>query len=90
MGLVSDGGVHSHINHLKGLCDIAQDQGLSNVIIHAFTDGRDTDPKSGLSFLSDLEDFCRDKKAKIATIIGRYYSKAELAHRPHATKTRFQ
>lgn len=55
MGLVSDGGVHSHINHLKALTRICKEQGLENVYVHAFTDGRDTDPKSGLDFLTDLQ-----------------------------------
>src|SRR5215211_3381625 len=56
MGLVSDGGVHSHINHLKAILDVCKKEGLTNVAIHAFTDGRDTDPKSGLSFIRDLEE----------------------------------
>ena len=57
MGLVSDGGVHSHINHLFGLIDAANDYGLKDVFVHAFTDGRDVDPKSGYGFISDLEAF---------------------------------
>ena len=48
LGLVSDGGVHSHINHIKAICSVCKKEGLENVLIHAFTDGRDTDPKSGL------------------------------------------
>jgi 2,3-bisphosphoglycerate-independent phosphoglycerate mutase len=55
MGLVSDGGVHSHINHLKAIVDCCKKQGLQEVYIHAFTDGRDTDPKSGLGFIKDLQ-----------------------------------
>ncbi|MEM1407312.1 MAG: 2,3-bisphosphoglycerate-independent phosphoglycerate mutase, partial [Bacteroidota bacterium] len=67
IGLVSDGGVHSHVNHLKGLCTIAADYGLEEVYIHAFTDGRDTDPNSGLSFLQEVEDHARQTTGKIAS-----------------------
>ncbi len=74
MGLVSDGGVHSHINHLKKLCSMANDHHLTNVFIHAFTDGRDTDPKSGLTFLIDLENHLATSTGKIASICGRYYA----------------
>jgi len=74
IGLVSDGGVHSHISHLKALCQIAHDFGLKNIFIHAFTDGRDTDPKSGLGFLSDLEEFLKNLEIRIASVIGRYYA----------------
>ncbi len=74
LGLVSDGGVHAHIEHLKALCDIAKEQGLSNVFIHAFTDGRDTDPKGGLEYINDLEKHLKTSTGKIATVIGRYYS----------------
>ncbi len=74
IGLVSDGGVHSHIDHLKGLCKIAADKGLSNVFVHAFTDGRDCDPKSGLGFLTDLTDSMAQTTGKIASITGRYYA----------------
>lgn len=74
IGLVSDGGVHSHINHVKGLCTAAANQGLNNVFIHAFTDGRDTDPKSGLGFLSSLEDYMNTTVGKIASITGRYFA----------------
>ncbi len=74
MGLVSDGGVHSHINHLKHLCTIAHEQGLKNVFVHAFTDGRDTDPKSGFDFLNELEQHLQLTTGKIATITGRYYA----------------
>jgi len=74
IGLVSDGGVHSHINHLKGLCTAASKQGLTNVFVHAFTDGRDTDPKSGLKFLTSLEDYMNSTVGKIATITGRYFA----------------
>ncbi|NNJ88685.1 MAG: 2,3-bisphosphoglycerate-independent phosphoglycerate mutase [Eudoraea sp.] len=74
LGLVSDGGVHSHINHLKGLISAAEDNALPNVFIHAFTDGRDVDPKSGKGFMEDLIHFCKDKSAKLASVIGRYYA----------------
>ncbi|RAJ03906.1 phosphoglycerate mutase [Chitinophaga skermanii] len=74
IGLVSDGGVHSHINHLKALTTIAQQQGLSNVFIHAFTDGRDTDPKSGLGYLEDLQQHLAQSTGRIASITGRYYA----------------
>ncbi|MGV3602585.1 MAG: 2,3-bisphosphoglycerate-independent phosphoglycerate mutase [Dyadobacter fermentans] len=74
IGLVSDGGVHSHIDHLKGLCKIAADRGLNDVFIHAFTDGRDTDPKSGLGFLTELNESMAQSTGRIASITGRYYA----------------
>ncbi|MEZ0005214.1 2,3-bisphosphoglycerate-independent phosphoglycerate mutase [Flavobacterium sp. 28YEA47A] len=74
LGLVSDGGVHSHIDHVKGLIDATQDFGLENVYVHAFTDGRDVDPKSGIFFISALEKHMENTSAKLATIIGRYYA----------------
>ena len=74
LGLVSDGGVHSHINHLKAICDICKEEGLSEVYIHAFTDGRDTDPKSGLGFIKDLQNHLNVSVGKIATVSGRYYT----------------
>lgn len=74
MGLVSDGGVHSHINHLKALCDIAAKYTEVPTFIHAFTDGRDTDPKSGLEFMRDLERHVNDSSVKIATVSGRYFA----------------
>jgi 2,3-bisphosphoglycerate-independent phosphoglycerate mutase len=74
IGLVSDGGVHSHIKHLKGLCDAAGEYDLQKVYIHAFLDGRDTDPKSGLGFISDMEKFIAPTPVKIASLIGRYYA----------------
>ena len=74
MGLVSDGGVHSHTNHLKALIDLCTKEEIQNVFIHAFTDGRDTDPKSGLGFITDLEEHLKRSNAKIATVIGRYYA----------------
>lgn len=74
MGLVSDGGVHSHINHLKALTSICADHGLKEVYIHAFTDGRDTDPKSGYGFLKELQQHLDKSTGKIATVIGRYFA----------------
>ncbi|MDX1315294.1 MAG: 2,3-bisphosphoglycerate-independent phosphoglycerate mutase [Eudoraea sp.] len=74
LGLVSDGGVHSHINHLKGLIRASESYGLDKVYIHAFTDGRDVDPKSGKGFLEDLVAFCTGTKASLASVIGRYYA----------------
>ncbi len=74
IGLVSDGGVHAHINHLKGLCDAAKEQGLKDVFIHAFLDGRDTDPNSGLGFINDLEQHLETSTGKVASVIGRYYA----------------
>ncbi|MEP6611504.1 MAG: 2,3-bisphosphoglycerate-independent phosphoglycerate mutase, partial [Mucilaginibacter sp.] len=73
-GLVSDGGVHSHIKHVKGLCDAAAVYNLDKVFIHAFLDGRDTDPKSGEGFISDLEDYIENTNVKLASAIGRYYA----------------
>lgn len=74
IGLVSDGGVHSHIKHVKGLVDATGAYGLDQVYVHAFLDGRDTDPKSGIDFIADLEDYIADKPAKVASAIGRYYA----------------
>ena len=74
IGLVSDGGVHSHIEHLKGLCDIATEEGCPRVLIHAFTDGRDCDPKSGAVFIEELLHHIEDQDIELATVIGRYYA----------------
>jgi 2,3-bisphosphoglycerate-independent phosphoglycerate mutase len=74
MGLLSDGGVHSHIKHLKGLIDAADSYDLDNVFVHAFTDGRDVDPRSGKGFIKDLNEYLTHSKAKLASIIGRYYA----------------
>jgi|TARA_B110000093_G_C12960911_1_gene407218 2,3-bisphosphoglycerate-independent phosphoglycerate mutase len=74
LGLVSNGGVHSHINHLKGLVDAANEYGVQNSFIHAFTDGRDVDPKSGKSFISDLQNHISNTNTKIASVTGRYYA----------------
>jgi 2,3-bisphosphoglycerate-independent phosphoglycerate mutase len=74
LGLVSDGGVHSHINHLKAIINICHAEGLKDVFIHAFTDGRDCDPKSGLGFLKELQEHLTKTTGKIATVCGRYYA----------------
>jgi 2,3-bisphosphoglycerate-independent phosphoglycerate mutase len=74
IGLVSDGGVHSHIEHLKALCDIATERGCPETFIHAFTDGRDVDPKSGAGFLEDLLEHIKDQPVKVASVVGRYYA----------------
>jgi 2,3-bisphosphoglycerate-independent phosphoglycerate mutase len=74
LGLLSDGGVHSHTSHLKAICNICKDAGLTEVYIHAFTDGRDTDPKSGLGYITDITEFLKGSVGKIATISGRYYA----------------
>jgi len=74
MGLLSDGGVHSHINHLKGLCSIAHGKGVEQLFIHAFTDGRDTDPQGGKAYLDDLQSHLNETTGQIASVIGRYYA----------------
>jgi len=74
LGLVSDGGVHSHINHLKAIIDVCKTEGLQDVFIHAFTDGRDCDPKSGLKFITELQRHLNNSVGKIASVSGRYYA----------------
>ena len=74
LGLVSDGGVHSSLEHLKKLLDISKEYGVENSYVHAFMDGRDTDPKSGKGFIEELEAHMEKSTGKIASIIGRYYS----------------
>ncbi|VXB92199.1 2,3-bisphosphoglycerate-independent phosphoglycerate mutase [Flavobacterium sp. 9R] len=74
LGLVSDGGVHSHTSHLRGLITASQEYGLENIFVHAFTDGRDVDPKSGKQYIQDLEDFMAPTTAKLASVVGRYYA----------------
>jgi len=75
MGLVSDGGVHSHINHLRTIIDCCKSESLTSVFVHAFTDGRDTDPKSGVRFIKNLQDHLdATGVGKIATVSGRYYA----------------
>ncbi|MEL6943692.1 MAG: 2,3-bisphosphoglycerate-independent phosphoglycerate mutase, partial [Bacteroidota bacterium] len=74
MGLLSDGGVHSHINHLKAFCDILEEQNAPNAYIHAFMDGRDTDPKGGKAYLNEILEHIADKNVEVASVIGRYYA----------------
>jgi 2,3-bisphosphoglycerate-independent phosphoglycerate mutase len=74
LGLVSDGGIHSHINHLKALLDVAAENKVNNVFLHAFTDGRDCDPKSGTYFIKDIENHMEKSTGKLATVTGRYYA----------------
>ncbi len=74
-GLVSDGGVHSSMDHLYGLCDMGKEFELdSRLFVHAFTDGRDTDPKSGKGYIDDLEEYMKGSAGRIATVCGRYYA----------------
>lgn len=74
LGLVSDGGVHSHIDHLFGLVDAAKASGVKDSFIHAFTDGRDVDPKSGFGFITSLQSHLKNTNTKLASITGRYYA----------------
>jgi 2,3-bisphosphoglycerate-independent phosphoglycerate mutase len=74
IGLVSDGGVHSHINHVKAICSLCQSEGFHEVFVHAFTDGRDTDPKGGLGYLTDLQQHLAKSTGQLASVIGRYYA----------------
>lgn len=74
LGLVSNGGVHSHINHLFGLLDATDAYGLDKVFVHAFTDGRDVDPKSGYGFISELQEKLKENSAQLATVTGRYFA----------------
>jgi len=74
MGLVSDGGVHSSLDHLFKLCDIAKEYGVENAFIHCFMDGRDTDPKSGKGFIEQIDNCCKNNGAHIASVIGRFYA----------------
>ncbi len=73
IGLVSDGGIHSHINHLKSIIAYAHEAGVKDIFIHAFTDGRDTDPESGLAFISDIDQFSKNYGAHLNSVCGRYY-----------------
>lgn len=74
LGLVSDGGIHSHIDHLKGLLDVAAEHNMKNVFLHAFTDGRDCDPKSGTNFIETIQDYMKETTGELATITGRYFA----------------
>lgn len=75
LGLLSDGGVHSHIDHVKALLKLAKKKGLKEVYLHAFLDGRDVPPSSGKGFIVEIEDYMKEvKSGKVATICGRYYA----------------
>ncbi len=74
IGLVSDGGVHSHIDHLKAMCTIGKNNGIKQLFVHAFTDGRDTDPKGGLEFITDLQDHMLKTTGQLASVTGRYFA----------------
>ncbi len=74
IGLLSDGGVHSHTSHLKGLCDAAKAFDLEKVFIHAFSDGRDTDPNAGVDYVNNLNDYLKNSTGELASVIGRYYA----------------
>lgn len=74
IGLLSDGGVHSHISHLEGLLKVAKNQDLENVFVHAFTDGRDVDPKSSIGYINRLTETMKKTTGKLASIVGRYYA----------------
>ncbi len=74
VGLLSDGGVHSHIDHLKGLLSAAEEFGVKEKYVHAFTDGRDVDPKSGVNFIAEIEEHLDKTNSKLASIIGRYFA----------------
>lgn len=74
IGLVSDGGIHAHMDHLKGLVSFFHHQQFTNIFVHAFTDGRDTDPRSGQHFLGELQEFMTERTGTVSTVIGRYYA----------------
>lgn len=74
LGLVSNGGIHAHINHLKGLLDVAKENEVDNVFLHAFTDGRDCDPKSGTYFINDIQEYMTACTGELASVTGRYYA----------------
>jgi 2,3-bisphosphoglycerate-independent phosphoglycerate mutase len=74
LGLVSDGGVHSHMNHIKAITSLCAQMNFHNVLVHGFTDGRDTDPKSGYEFMKELQEHLNNSTGKIASIVGRYYA----------------
>jgi len=74
LGLVSNGGIHSHIDHLKGLLDVAAENNAENVFLHAFSDGRDCDPKSGKFFINDIQEHMAKTTGEVATITGRYFA----------------
>jgi 2,3-bisphosphoglycerate-independent phosphoglycerate mutase len=74
LGLVSNGGIHAHIDHLKGILDVAKENNVDNVYLHAFTDGRDCDPKSATFFINEVQEYMKESTGEIATVTGRYYA----------------
>ena len=74
VGLVSNGGIHAHIDHIKGLLDVAKENEVENLFLHAFTDGRDCDPKSGAFFINDIQEYMNETTGELASVIGRYYA----------------
>ena len=74
LGLVSNGGIHAHINHLKGLLDVAKENKIENIYLHAFSDGRDCDPKSGTFFIKDIQEYMKKTTGQLASVTGRYYA----------------
>ena len=74
LGLVSNGGIHAHIDHLKGILDVAKENNVTNVFLHAFTDGRDCDPKSGSYFINEMQEYMKESTGELATVTGRYYA----------------
>ena len=74
LGLVSNGGIHAHIDHLKGILDVAKENEVENIFLHAFTDGRDCDPKSGTYFINEVQEYMKESTGELATVTGRYYA----------------
>jgi len=74
LGLVSNGGIHAHIDHLKGILDVAHENKVENVFLHAFTDGRDCDPKSGAYFINNIQQYMEETTGELASVTGRYYA----------------
>jgi 2,3-bisphosphoglycerate-independent phosphoglycerate mutase len=74
LGLVSNGGIHAHIDHLKGILDVAKENEIGNIYLHAFTDGRDCDPKSGTYFIKDIQKYMESSVGELASVTGRYYA----------------
>ncbi|MGY5355131.1 2,3-bisphosphoglycerate-independent phosphoglycerate mutase [Wenyingzhuangia sp. IMCC45467] len=74
LGLVSNGGIHAHIDHIKGLLDVAKDNQVDNLFLHAFTDGRDCDPKSGAHFINEIQEYMAETTGELASMTGRYYA----------------
>jgi 2,3-bisphosphoglycerate-independent phosphoglycerate mutase len=74
LGLVSNGGIHSHINHIKGILDVAKENEVDNVFLHAFSDGRDCDPKSGAYFINNIQEYMKESTGELASVTGRYYA----------------